>query len=54
MRFTPKAILNCTVCGHPNTEHGRHEEFVDIPEGDKRELCLLCPGYTLVTDEPGS
>ena len=37
----------CAVCGHPYTDHGRHQDFVDCGE-DKHELCLLCPGYTVM------
>ena len=35
-------------CGHPRSEHGRHGEMVMGSPGDRREVCLECPGYTLI------
>ena len=39
----------CKLCGHASEEHGRERDFVD--SDSKRELCRLCPGYVLETDE---
>lgn len=38
----------CTVCGHPEYEHGQEREFIRGADS-RRELCRMCPGYA----EPG-
>ena len=35
-------------CGHSKSQHGKHEQMVLGAYRDRREVCLKCPGYTLI------
>ena len=40
-------LVPCAVCGHPKAEHGKERDL--FPDTDsKRELCMECPGYTMI------
>ena len=44
-------LLEICVCGHPRSQHGRHEDVVSGVLDDRRELCMECPGYVLELED---